>query len=102
MSGRQALPLKSSPNNTPINPVVYLGRCPQEIVDAADPDVHPGRPADLLHGGGGDSVKIGGKTRIGFWEAAGQRLDWQTPFTTVHSWADATSLDRKQGAEKQA
>ncbi|WP_431521157.1 acetate--CoA ligase [Citricoccus muralis] len=48
--------------------------------------MHPGRPADKLHGGRGDGHPVDEAHRIAFWEAAAQRMDWETPFDTVHSW----------------
>lgn len=61
------------------------GPLPQQMVDAADPDIHPGRDANKLHGGRGDGVEVDEAHRIAFWEAAAQRLDWKEPFHTVHS-----------------
>ena len=48
------------------------GPLPQEIVDAADPDA-TGNQVDESH-------------RMAYWEAAGNRLHWDTPFETIHSW----------------
>ncbi|XNZ00273.1 acetate--CoA ligase [Micrococcus luteus] len=59
------------------------GPLPQHLVDAADPDVHPGRPADLLHGGRGDGAVVAESDRLAFWEAVGRRLTWDTEFTRV-------------------
>ena len=61
------------------------GPLPQALVDAADPDVHPGRPADRLHGGRGDGRPLAEADRLAFWEAAGRRLSWERPFTRTHS-----------------
>ena len=59
------------------------GPLPQHLVDAADPDVHPGRPAELLHGGWGDGAVVDEEDRLAFWEAVGRRLTWETDFTRV-------------------
>lgn len=61
------------------------GPLPQALVDAADPDVHPGRPADRLHGGRGDGRPVAEADRLAFWEAAGRRLSWERPFTRTRS-----------------
>lgn len=69
-------------------PGIVPGPLPAEIVDAADPDVHPGRDPELLHGGRGDGQPVDERARIAFWEAAAQRLDWHEPFDTVHTWTN--------------
>lgn len=59
------------------------GPLPREVVDAADPDVHPGRPAGLAHGGRGDGERVREEDRLAFWEAVGRRLTWDRDFTRV-------------------
>ena len=59
------------------------GPLPQHLVDAADPDVHPGRPAGRVHGGRGDGRPVAEEGRLAFWEAVGRRLTWAEDFTRV-------------------
>ncbi|MGD6979169.1 AMP-binding protein [Citricoccus sp. CH26A] len=65
------------------------GPLPADVVDAADPSVHPGRPAGLLHGGLGDGRSVREEDRAAFWDSAARRLDWETPWHTTHSWTPA-------------
>ena len=63
------------------------GPLPQAIVDAADPDVNPGRASNQAHFRGdatGDQVDEA--HRMAYWESAANRLHWDTPFQTIHSW----------------
>lgn len=63
------------------------GPLPAALVDAADPDVHPGRPADALHGGRGDGAVVAEEDRLAFWAAAACRLTWERDFTRVRTGA---------------
>ncbi|MDO5633727.1 MAG: acetate--CoA ligase [Micrococcus sp.] len=54
-----------------------------DLLDAADPDVHPGRPAGHAHGGRGDGEAVREEDRLAFWAAAARRLDWERDFTAV-------------------
>jgi acetyl-CoA synthetase len=69
-------------------PGALPGPLPAGVVQAADPSVHPGRPAGLLHGGLGDGVPVDEAERLAFWDAAARRLDWDTDWHTTHSWTD--------------
>lgn len=71
------------------------GPLPQHLVDAADPDVHPGRPAGRTHGGRGDGAVVVESDRLTFWEAVGRRLTWDTDFTRV---TDTVPTDAAAGA----
>ena len=63
------------------------GPLPQAIVDAADPDVNPGRTPGLAHHrDDATGQQVEEHHRMAYWEAAGQRLTWDTPFSTIHSW----------------
>ena len=63
------------------------GPLPQAIVDAADPDVHPGRtPQQAHHRPDATGQQVDEAHRLAYWEAAGTRLLWDQPFKTVHSW----------------
>ncbi|HRO28915.1 MULTISPECIES: AMP-binding protein [Micrococcaceae] len=70
-------------------PGALPGPLPADVVDAADPSVHPGRPAGLLHGGLGDGRPVREEDRLAFWDAAARRLEWETPWHTTHSWTPA-------------
>ena len=74
------------------------GPLPQAIVDAADPDVHPGRPAGLAHGGRGDGAVVAEADRLALWEAVGRRLTWDTEFTQV---TDTVPTDAAAGTAPQ-
>ena len=74
------------------------GPLPQHLVDAADPDVHPGRPADLLHGGRGNGAVVAESDRLAFWEAVGRRLTWDTDFNQVN---DTVPTDAATGTAPQ-
>jgi len=72
------------------------GPLPQAIVDAADPDVHPGRAANQAHSRADASGKqVDEAHRMAYWEAAAQRLDWVTPFETIHSWTQPDPLTQR-------
>ena len=63
------------------------GPLPQAIVDAADPDVHPGREPDQAHyRPDATGNQVDEHHRMAYWEAAAHRLRWETPFETIHSW----------------
>ncbi|GAA2034209.1 acetate--CoA ligase [Yaniella flava] len=63
------------------------GPLPQSIVDAADPDVNPGRePAQAHYRGDATGQQVNEAHRFAYWEAAGNRLQWEQPFTNIHSW----------------
>ena len=74
------------------------GPLPQSLVDAADPDVHPGRPAGRAHGGRGDGAVVAESDRLALWEAVGRRLTWDTDFTQV---TDTVPTDATAGAAPQ-
>ncbi|WP_083315120.1 AMP-binding protein [Micrococcus sp. HMSC067E09] len=74
------------------------GPLPQSLVDAADPDVHPGRPAGRAHGGRGDGAVVAESDRLALWEAVGRRLTWDTDFTQV---TDTVPTDAAAGAAPQ-
>ncbi len=63
------------------------GPLPQVMVDAADPDVNPGRAVGLAHHrADATGAQVDERARMAYWEAAGQRLDWDTEFSIIHSW----------------
>lgn len=63
------------------------GPLPKAIVDAADPDVNPGRTTGLAHHrADATGAQVDERARMAYWEAAGQRLTWDTEFSTIHSW----------------
>lgn len=63
------------------------GPLPQAIVDAADPDVNPGRqPGQANARTDATGQHIDETHRLAYWEAAGNRLEWDQPFTNIHSW----------------
>ncbi|MCT2090326.1 acetate--CoA ligase [Micrococcus terreus] len=71
---------------------------PAAVVNSADPSVHPGRPAGLLHGGLGDGEPVAERDRLAFWDAAARRLDWDTEWHTTHSWT-APDPEAERGPE---
>jgi acetyl-CoA synthetase len=72
------------------------GPLPQAIVDAADPDVHPGRTANQAHyRADASGEQVDEAHRMAYWEAAAQRLDWDTPFDTIHSWTKPDPLTER-------
>ncbi|WP_432208252.1 AMP-binding protein [Citricoccus nitrophenolicus] len=71
---------------------------PAAVVNFADPSVHPGRPAGLLHGGLGDGEPVAEQDRLAFWDAAARRLDWDTEWHTTHSWT-APDPEAERGPE---
>ncbi|WP_336704524.1 acetate--CoA ligase [Micrococcus terreus] len=71
---------------------------PAAVVNSADPSVHPGRPAGLLHGGLGDGEPVAEQDRLAFWDAAARRLDWDTEWHTTHSWT-APDPEAERGPE---
>lgn len=63
------------------------GPLPQTIVDAADPDVNPGRqPGQAHYRPDATGEQVDEAHRMAYWEAAGNRLQWDQPFTNIHSW----------------
>lgn len=63
------------------------GPLPQTIVDAADPDVNPGRqPGQAHHRSDATGHQVDEAHRMAYWDAAGHRLQWAEPFTNIHSW----------------
>lgn len=63
---------------------------------APQPGNFPGPlPAEIVDAAGVDADE---RARIGFWEAAGQRLEWAKPFDTVHSWQPADA-EAERGPE---
>lgn len=73
------------------------GPLPQTIVDAADPDVNPGRaPDQAQHRTDATGNQVDENHRMAYWEAAGHRLHWDTPFQTIHSWTKPNA-ETKQG-----
>ncbi|QCU79056.1 acetyl-coenzyme A synthetase [Citricoccus sp. SGAir0253] len=86
MERRFPVPVHAS---APTVPAALPAPLPAAVVDAADPSVHPGRPAGLLHGGLGDGSPVREEDRLAFWDAAARRLDWDTEWHTVHSMTPA-------------
>lgn len=63
------------------------GPLPQAVVDAADPDVNPGRaPQQAHHRADATGQHVDEANRLAYWESAGNRLQWEQPFETIHSW----------------
>src|SRR5699024_5609601 len=63
------------------------GPLPQAIVDAADPDVNPGRaPQQAHHRADATGQHVDEAIRLAYWDSAGNRLQWDQPFETIHSW----------------
>ncbi|WP_413544285.1 AMP-binding protein [Citricoccus nitrophenolicus] len=81
-----------APNATTAQAAALPAPLPAGVVDSADPSVHPGRPAQLLHGGLGDGEPVSEQERLAFWDAAARRLDWDTEWHTTHSWTDPDPL----------
>ncbi len=83
-------PVRRPNDGVPAEALATLpGPLPQAVVDAADPDVHPGRAEDLAHGGRGDGRPVAEEDRLAFWAAAGRRLTWDREFTRVSTGTPA-------------
>ena len=85
-TARRDAPVRRPNDGVPPEALATLpGPLPGAVVDAADPDVHPGRPAGRAHGGRGDGRPVAEEDRLAFWAAAGRRLTWERDFTAVHT-----------------
>src|SRR5699024_1136121 len=50
-------------------------------------DLHPGRaPGQTHYRPDATGKQVDESHRMAYWEAAGNRLQWDTPFETIHSW----------------